>query len=580
VKILESDERWVQVEFSDPQHGRRVGYVPKEHVRIVSATPTTPPPQGVSAPPGTQNPLQAKPERPGNAVKPAEATPGKPDAGGNAQAQNLVDKAKATVKADQTRPPLPPKPSKLKETKIRGYVTAVTSPTEFEIEDYRITRGERFVLDIENADPNLKFQPEDIRVGVELEIQGTFNDASGELHAKSIKIDMEQFKTIKHTAVLSRPPQGIERSAEGWTGLCFADGQRIRIIPASQVVFGLTSREKNAVKQQAKKDKDEKAPTDAGDALDFQPLASLDQVTVGMIMKYEGRRNPKDGIIEAERVEFVHNDLEKGEKSLRDALKVETKAFDGSQLRPGELKIDHVGKFKTLPNVEVQEYVSDIGQRMIPAYQREMPASDPNKIAFQFFVVLDKTPNAFATPNGIVVVNSGLFDVLENEGQLAFILGHEVSHAVQEHSWLQREYHKKKLGLLAIGGAVAAAYGQYAVRDLATMVEGAVRSGYSRNLENQADRLGLESMVNAGYDPRQAPAVWKVMATKVGDSGTNFFWSTHDNNATRRSYLMNELKNNYSTVDYGQLSTEQTNFKVIAERVRLTEDSKRKNQVR
>jgi Zn-dependent protease with chaperone function len=46
---------------------------------------------------------------------------------------------------------------------------------------------------------------------------------------------------------------------------------------------------------------------------------------------------------------------------------------------------------------------------LIPAHQRDLPASDPSKIPFQFHVVVDKTPNAFATPNGIVVVHSGLF---------------------------------------------------------------------------------------------------------------------------------------------------------------------------
>ena len=56
---------------------------------------------------------------------------------------------------------------KLKDIKIRGYVTNVTSPTEFEIEDYRITRDQSFVLDFENDAAELRFRPEEIRVGVE-----------------------------------------------------------------------------------------------------------------------------------------------------------------------------------------------------------------------------------------------------------------------------------------------------------------------------------------------------------------------------------------------------------------------------
>jgi hypothetical protein len=61
---------------------------------------------------------------------------------------------------------------KAKEVKIRGYVTEVTSPTSFEIEDYRITRDEKFVLDFDNAGSDVSFSPEDIRMGVEVEIRG------------------------------------------------------------------------------------------------------------------------------------------------------------------------------------------------------------------------------------------------------------------------------------------------------------------------------------------------------------------------------------------------------------------------
>lgn len=89
---------------------------------------------------------------------------------------------------------------------------------------------------------------------------------------------------------------------------------------------------------------------------------------------------------------------------------------------------------------------------------------------------------------------------------------------------------------LRIGGAVAAAYGKRGIADLTILTEAAIRNGYQRSLENQADRLGIEHMLAAGYDPRQAPRVWKVMSLHYGDRRTNFFWSDHDNNTTRRSY--------------------------------------------
>jgi predicted Zn-dependent protease len=87
------------------------------------------------------------------------------------------------------------------------------------------------------------------------------------------------------------------------------------------------------------------------------------------------------------------------------------------------------------------------------------------------------------------------------------------------------------------------------------MLNGAIVNGHQRKLENQSDRIGLQYMVEAGCDPREAPAVWKLMAKTNGVQATNFFWSSHDNAPTRRSYLMNELKNNYRDLNFSGLQT-------------------------
>jgi len=86
-------------------------------------------------------------------------------------------------------------------------------------------------------------------------------------------------------------------------------------------------------------------------------------------------------------------------------------------------------------------------------------------------------------------------------------------------------------------------------------------------------------MVKAGYDPREAPAVWKLMAKKNGVQATNFFWSTHENQATRRSYLMNELKNNYRDLDYGLLKVNADAFSRMKAEVLNAKNGKRKLKV-
>lgn len=457
---------------------------------------------------------------------------------------------------------------KLKNIKIRGYVTEVRSPSDFDIEDYRITRHSSFTLDLENADPAVRFQASDIRVGMEVEIRGAWNDLTGELKATSMKVDMQQFKALKQTAIIGHLPRGLTRTQDGWDGEIRVDGQRVVVSSATELVFKLTSRQKKQLKAK------NRAPGADGE---FSPLTSLEQISIGMAMTYEGRRR-SDGSVDASRIELVDNDLEEGEGKLWKSLKVSSRPPQG--FKPAEVSIAKVGKFKLLPDPGVQEYVAALGRILIPAYQRELPDGTPHKIPFQFFVIQNAAPNAFALPNGTIAVHSGMLLLLENEAQFAAVLGHEIAHAVQEHTWRQMQYHKKKRVGLAIASAVASAYGAYSVSDLLNLVEGAVHSGHSRSLENQADRVGLEYMVAAGYDPREAPKVWRLMAQEYGVRPTDFFWSSHENHATRRSYLMNELKNNHRDLDYGTTVRNEEDFRWVQARVRAANEGKLKVRVR
>jgi predicted Zn-dependent protease len=183
------------------------------------------------------------------------------------------------------------------------------------------------------------------------------------------------------------------------------------------------------------------------------------------------------------------------------------------------------------------------------------------------------------TPNGIVVVNSGLLELLENEAQLAAVVGHEIAHSTHEHTWRQQQYHKKTRIGIAIAGAVAGAYGLRSLADMSNMVNAAIVNGHQRALENQSDRIGLQYMVAAGYDPREAPAIWKLMAQKSGVQATDFFWSNHDNEPTRRSYLMNELKNNYRDLDYSSLRTDADRYAKIKAAVNAASGTKKKIKV-
>jgi len=460
-----------------------------------------------------------------------------------------------------------------KKIKIHGYVTNILSPNSFEIEDYKIMKDQEFVLEFENQGTDVSFNLEDIRIGTEIEVQGMINPETGELKAKKITVDLDQFRKLQNTSVLNAAPIGIQRVGNGWSGILKADGRRIRLDPtATKVLFEMTKEEKKGQEKAAKElaskkkeSKDANATTQTspetkvdgiapnGDEVsETEPLRDISQIKPGMYMTYEGRED-LGGVVNAEQIIFRRNELEKGELSFWKSLSLSVKASDYSSGKPGELKINKLGKYKLLPNQAVQDYVTNLGNKLIPAFQKNLPISDPSKINFRFFVVINKEPNAFALANGTIVVHSGMITLLENEAQLAAVLSHEMAHSTQEHSWRAINKDKGKRTALQIGAIAASAFGWGGVSDILNLTINAMVNGYSRRLENQADRIGLEYLVASGYDPREAPKVWKVMANTLGDSPTNFFYSSHDSHSTRRSFLMVEIRNNYSGLDVNSM---------------------------
>jgi Peptidase family M48/Domain of unknown function (DUF5666) len=446
-----------------------------------------------------------------------------------------------------------------KDLTIHGFVTSVNSPTSFEIDDYKVTRDKTVTIDFEKAqnDPSpTTLKPEDIRTGTELEIKGEYDDASGELSAKSIKVFSFDTLRIKRTALLEKLPS-LTKDDSAWTGLIYADGQRITVSPATSVSL----KPNLAERRNAARDKDK-----SSDGPNFTP----DSLNLDTFVYYEGERQP-DGSIQAQKVEFQHIEVANGEARMwrRFAPRVTEPVYPSFQ--PGVLKM-HWATFKIVPNQRAQDYISKLGNSLIPAHQKDLPEDNPLKIPFKFYLVDKKSFNAASYPNGVVIVNSGVFDVLENEAQLAFVLSHEISHAVEKHVWLQHQYHRNELIALQAGAAFIP-FGGGIVTDL---FAAGTRNQYSRSLENQADRVGLEWMLAAGYDIREAPQSWKAVSRIKGDSVSNPFWSSHDNNTTRRSYLMAEIRNNYSHADYSNLRKDSDEFHSVAVLVKQSESGRQR----
>lgn len=144
-----------------------------------------------------------------------------------------------------------------------------------------------------------------------------------------------------------------------------------------------------------------------------------------------------------------------------------------------------------------------------------------------------RTPwfNASMAPNGMMQVWSGLLLRVENEAQLAAVIGHEIAHALLEHG---RARMSEAL-LKNVGINLAAAYfglSDVSAAMLAQAAQLAITLPYSRGHEVDADLVGLELAARAGFDPRAAARVWQKMA-KAGGAQPPQFLSTHPGHATR-----------------------------------------------
>ncbi len=182
------------------------------------------------------------------------------------------------------------------------------------------------------------------------------------------------------------------------------------------------------------------------------------------------------------------------------------------------------------PDSATTTRVRNIAKRLIaqcPAFR-----DDALNWNWQVNVIKEDTVNAWCMPGGKIVVYTGIIDSLKlTDGELAAIMGHEISHALKEHS---REQASKQ-ALTSIGVSVIAeiaGLGDLGVTALALATQYGLTLPFSRKCETEADNMGTELMARAGYDPHEAINVWNKMSALGGGSVPQIL-STHPSNSSR-----------------------------------------------
>jgi len=198
-----------------------------------------------------------------------------------------------------------------------------------------------------------------------------------------------------------------------------------------------------------------------------------------------------------------------------------------------------------LDNLAVQAYVGSVGERV--SRSTTLP-----ELPYQFTVLNSDIVNAFALPGGPVYVTRGLLQVLKSEGELAAVLAHEMGHVNARHGAQQIS---RQIGMQVILEVVGAAAGRTTdadegqrVKNVAKVVGALAGLKYSRDMERQADQLGLDYLAAAGYDPREMVRLLEIFGSLSGEGGGRpVEWlSTHPNPENRVQNVGQRIREKYA----------------------------------
>ncbi|MEM6708872.1 MAG: M48 family metallopeptidase, partial [Pseudomonadota bacterium] len=188
--------------------------------------------------------------------------------------------------------------------------------------------------------------------------------------------------------------------------------------------------------------------------------------------------------------------------------------------------------------------VEKVGDRIVSAADRRFPEQKLTQYNWEFAVFEDDTVNAWVMPGGKVGFHTGLLNIMDNDDQIATVMGHEGGHVVGRHS--AERYSQQ---MLAAGGTTLATVAlEVADVENRALIAGILGAGvtfglvlpYSRKHEYEADRLGADLMVGADYRAVEAVRFWDTMTQQSGQKPLEFM-STHPSDTNRISAMQSYI---------------------------------------
>lgn len=209
-----------------------------------------------------------------------------------------------------------------------------------------------------------------------------------------------------------------------------------------------------------------------------------------------------------------------------------------------------LGAAPLVDSAAAQRYINLVGATLV-----QRAAGD---FKWRFGLIRTDSVNAFAAPGGFVLLTSGLVKSLQSEDELAFVVAHELAHVLQRHHYKvilrQKLAEQAAQNLQSTGVRVDAALSQASAEIYAR--------GLDKGAEFDADRIGVELMARAGYDPAAAVGVLeRLQSIKGDDPRAELLFSTHPSSAERLDALLQSGLDNLARPTHVSLSAREVRFR-------------------
>ena len=245
------------------------------------------------------------------------------------------------------------------------------------------------------------------------------------------------------------------------------------------------------------------------------PLHALSEVQAGDWIEYKGRKR-SDGVLVATSVKLSPDSVRTGEKKLRAKNDFDPSAVSPSA-RQSRASMAFIGidpkRFPPYNDPAMQARVTSVGEKLIPAYQRDLPDSDPARIEFRFQLIDSKLfRDALTLPSGVILVPHQVVERMQNDSQLAAVLADNIACALEK-----QQYRMQPASRAATAALIGGAFVPYA--GLAIQA-GAMAGAYDLAVKarQQSGRVALGLMHNAGYDIDEAPLAWVASCSQKAEA--------------------------------------------------------------